>query len=120
MAGLAALDGQAFCISRVDVGLDATAVREAVLKVIEQKGISIMVISTDETTNKAVVYAGVPEKGDRCKQLEVSEWLMATLGPLKGRCGKGKGGLAQGQGTDASRVEEAMDVATKFASMKLR
>ncbi|WKA06121.1 hypothetical protein VitviT2T_024038 [Vitis vinifera] len=119
MADGAASDGKAFCISLVDVGLDTTAVREAVLKVIEQKGISVMVFSTDETTNKAVVYAGVPENGEKFKQLEVSEWLTAALGPLKGRCGKGKGGLAQGQGTDASLVKEAMDVATKFASMKL-
>ncbi|KAL6321461.1 hypothetical protein AAG906_016560 [Vitis piasezkii] len=113
MADGAASDGKAFCISLVDVGLDTTAVREAVLKVIEQKGISVMVFSTDETTNKAVVYAGVPENGEKFKQLEVSEWLTAALGPLKGRCGKGKGG------TDASLVKEAMDVATKFASMKL-
>ncbi|KAJ9708026.1 hypothetical protein PVL29_000201 [Vitis rotundifolia] len=120
MAQLAASDGKTFCISHVDVGLDTTAVREAVLKVIEQKGISVMVFSTDETTNKAVVYAGVPQKGDKAKQLEVSEWLTAALGPLKGRCGKGKGGLAQGQGTDASHVKEAMDVAENFASMKLR
>ncbi|KAJ9678391.1 hypothetical protein PVL29_020540 [Vitis rotundifolia] len=119
MADGAASDGKAFCISLVDVGLDTTAVREAVLKVIEQKGISVMVFSTDETTNKAVVYAGVPENEEKFKQLEVSEWLTAALGPLKGRCGKGKGGLAQGQGTDASLVKEAMDVATKFASMKL-
>ncbi|XP_034709623.1 alanine--tRNA ligase-like [Vitis riparia] len=119
MADGASSDGKAFCISLVDVGLDTTAVREAVLKVIEQKGISVMVFSTDETTNKAVVYAGVPENGEKFKQLEVSEWLTAALGPLKGRCGKGKGGLAQGQGTDASLLKEAMDVATKFASMKL-
>ena len=37
MAQLAASDGKTFCISHVDVGLDTTAVREAVLKVIEQK-----------------------------------------------------------------------------------
>ncbi|KAJ9678384.1 hypothetical protein PVL29_020533 [Vitis rotundifolia] len=70
MADGAASDGKAFCISLVDVGLDTTAVREAVLKVIEQKGISVTVFSTDETTNKAVVYAGVPENGEKFKQLE--------------------------------------------------
>lgn len=36
-AEVASSDGKAFCISHVDVGLDATAVREAVLKVIDQK-----------------------------------------------------------------------------------
>ncbi|KAK2642529.1 hypothetical protein Ddye_024292 [Dipteronia dyeriana] len=39
----------------------------------------------------------VPEKSDNSKQLDVSEWLTAALEPLKGRCGKGKGGLASGQ-----------------------
>ncbi|KAK9683990.1 hypothetical protein RND81_10G179400 [Saponaria officinalis] len=112
-------EGKSFCICRVDVGLDAAAVREAVQKVIQQKGISVMVLSVDETANKAVVYAGVPDKGNTWKGLEVSEWLTTALGPLKGRCGKGKGGLAQGQGTDASKVEEAVKLAMDFASIKL-
>ncbi|XP_030453528.1 alanine--tRNA ligase [Syzygium oleosum] len=119
-AEAAILGGKGFCISRVDVGLDAAAVREAVVKVLEQKGISTMVFSRDETTNKVVVCAGVPEKGGNAKQLEVSQWLEEALGPLKGRCGKGKGGLATGQGTDASHLDEAMNLADSFASMKLR
>ncbi|GAB4836137.1 hypothetical protein Ancab_001052 [Ancistrocladus abbreviatus] len=86
-------DGKGFCIACVDVGLDATAVREAVLKVIQQKvphhfgfpssvihfafnsniliamwmdeqGISAMIFNVDESTNKVVVYAGVPNKGN--------------------------------------------------------
>ncbi|GAB4839357.1 hypothetical protein Ancab_028883 [Ancistrocladus abbreviatus] len=74
-------NGKGFCISCVDVGLDATAVREAVLKAIQQKvphhfgfpsGVihfafnsNILIFNVDdETTNKAVVYAGVPDKGN--------------------------------------------------------
>ncbi|KAK7264134.1 hypothetical protein RJT34_31738 [Clitoria ternatea] len=117
-AEVAASNGKTFCISHVDVGLDVAAVREAVTKVMDQKGLSVMVFSTDGSTNKAVVCAGVPEKGDKGK-LDVSEWLSNALGPLNGRCGKGKGGLATGQGTDASHVNEAMDLAEKFASIKL-
>ncbi|RDX98422.1 Alanine--tRNA ligase, partial [Mucuna pruriens] len=117
-AELAASNGKPFCISHVDVGLDVAAVREAVTKVMDQKGLSVMVFSIDESTNKAVVCAGVPEKGDKGK-LDVSEWLSNALGPLKGKCGKGKGGLATGQGTEASHVNEAIDLAEKFASMKL-
>uniref|UniRef100_A0A0D3BME8 Alanine--tRNA ligase n=1 Tax=Brassica oleracea var. oleracea TaxID=109376 RepID=A0A0D3BME8_BRAOL len=112
-------DGKTFCIIQLDVGLDAAAVREAVSKVMEKKGMSIMVFSTDETTNKAVVCAGVPDKSDEFKQLDVTEWLTTALGPLKGRCGKGKSGLASGQGTDASQVKAALDLAASFASMKL-
>ena len=37
VAEAAAAEGKAFCVLRVDVGLDTNAVREAVLKVIEQK-----------------------------------------------------------------------------------
>ncbi|XP_022743094.1 alanine--tRNA ligase-like isoform X2 [Durio zibethinus] len=120
MAEVAASEGKTFCVSRIDVGLDAAALREAVSKVIQQKGIPVMVFSIDETINKAIVYAGVPLKSEQSKLLEVSEWLTNALGPLKGRCGRGKGGLATGQGTDASHVKEAMDLATSFASMKLR
>ncbi|KAG1327523.1 putative Alanine--tRNA ligase [Cocos nucifera] len=115
-AEAAASEGKAFCISRVDVGLDTTAVREAVLKVMDQKGLATMVFSTDETLNKAVVYAGVPKSKDG---LGVLEWLTAAMGPLQGKGGGGKNGIAQGQGSDASRVDEAMDVASKLASMKL-
>ncbi|ESQ30458.1 hypothetical protein EUTSA_v10011205mg [Eutrema salsugineum] len=115
----AASDGKMFCIVQLDVGLDAAAVREAVSKVMQKKGMSVMVFSTDESTNKAVVCAGVPEKSDQFKQLDVTEWLTTALGPLKGRCGKGKSGLATGQGTDASQVNAALDMAASFASMKL-
>lgn len=37
MAEAAAAEGKAFCVFRVDVGLDTNAIREAVLKVVEQK-----------------------------------------------------------------------------------
>ncbi|KAJ4882215.1 Alanine--tRNA ligase [Raphanus sativus] len=83
------------------------------------QGMSIMVFSTDETTNKEVVCEGVPDRSDKFKQLDVTEWLTTALGPLKGRCGKGKSGLASGQGTDASQVKAALDLAASFASMKL-
>ena len=62
---------------------------------VHEQGMPAMVFSADETTNKALVCAGVP--GDKGTQLEVSEWLTAAMGPLNGRCGKGKGGLASGQ-----------------------
>ncbi|WOL19049.1 alanine--tRNA ligase [Canna indica] len=112
-------EGKTFCIMQVDVGLDTAAVREAVLKVLELQGLAVMVFSTDETLNKAVVYAGVP-KNDSEKGQVVLEWLNEVMKPLKGKGGGGKNGIAQGQGSDASGLEEAMDVATKFASLKLQ
>ncbi|KAJ8500056.1 hypothetical protein OPV22_010608 [Ensete ventricosum] len=119
VAKAAASEGKAFCITQVDVGLDTAAVREAVLKVLELQGLAVMVFSTDETLNKAVVYAGVPSSGSKTG-LAVLEWLNEVMKPLKGKGGGGKNGIAQGQGSDASRLEEAMDVAAKFASLKLQ
>ncbi|XAR54282.1 Alanine--tRNA ligase [Bertholletia excelsa] len=116
MAESAASEGKAFCISRINVGIDTTALREAVVKVMEQKEMPVMVFSTDETASSALVCAGVPEK---FKQIKVLEWLVEALKPLKGKGGGGTGGLAQGQGSEVSCVEMAMDVAKSFAAMKL-
>ncbi|KAL6001807.1 hypothetical protein ACLOJK_041785 [Asimina triloba] len=118
IAEAAASEGKSFCIAHVDVGVDATAIREAALKVLEQKGIPVMVFSTDGALNKAVVCAGVPPEIEK-NGLAASKWLAAAVEPLKGK-GGGKAGLAQGQGSDASRVQEAIDVATRFASLQLR
>ncbi|KAL9164220.1 hypothetical protein ABFS82_06G091000 [Erythranthe guttata] len=111
-------NGKTFCISLVDVGADTTAIREAVVKVMEKKGMAVMVFSIDEKVNKAFVCAGVPEDG-KYGQLNVTEWLKKVLDLINGKGGGGKGGLAQGQGSDSSRVEAAMDVAESFAAMKL-
>ncbi|XP_027109818.1 alanine--tRNA ligase-like isoform X1 [Coffea arabica] len=111
--------GKTYCITHVNVGADTAAIREAVLKVTEQKGMAIMVISKDGTANKVVACAGVPEKIDQFKQLDAKEWLTAALVPLNGK-GGGKGRLAQGQGSEVSHVTEAMDIADSFAALKLK
>ncbi|XP_076954620.1 alanine--tRNA ligase-like [Bidens hawaiensis] len=118
-AEVALSEGKAFCISHVGVGSDTAAIREAVVKVMEQKGMAVMVFTTDEQSKKALVCAGVPEKSDKSNQLKVLEWLKAALKPLEGKGGGGKGGLAQGQGPDIEHVDEAIDVAKSFASLKL-
>ncbi|KAM3292962.1 hypothetical protein ACQJBY_036525 [Aegilops geniculata] len=111
-------EGKTFCVTHADVGLDTTAVREAVVKAMNRfKGLPIMVFSTDEASNKAVIYAGVPP--DAPNGFKVLDWLTPSIAPLKGKGGGGKNGLAQGQGSDASRVKEAMELATQIASMKL-
>ncbi|RZC57334.1 hypothetical protein C5167_004638, partial [Papaver somniferum] len=64
-------DGKAFCISLIGVGIDPAAAREAVPKVMEKKGLPIMVFSKDAVTNKALVYAGVPVNGEMSKGLDI-------------------------------------------------
>ena len=51
--------------------------------------------------------------------MKVLDWLTPSIAPLKGKGGGGKNGIAQGQGTEASQLKEAMEVATQIASMKL-
>jgi len=106
--------GQPFCVAHVDVGLDATALREAVTKCM--KHLPTMLFSADVASNKAVVYAGVPPEAP--SGLEVLGWLTASIAPLKGRGGGGKNGLAQGQGSDASQLKEAMELATQMAKLQ--
>ncbi|KAK3157808.1 hypothetical protein QOZ80_2AG0128380 [Eleusine coracana subsp. coracana] len=106
-----------YCVTQVHVGLDTTAVREAVLKVMDQKGLPIMLFSMDEASNKAVIYAGVPPNAPN--GFKVLDWLTPSIAPLKGRGGGGKNGIAQGQGSDASQLKEAMELANNIASMKL-
>ena len=85
--------GEPFCVACVDVGLDATALREAVIRCMNR--LPIMLFSTDVASNKAIVYAGVPQEAS--DGLEVLDWLTASITPLGGRGGGGKNGLAQGQ-----------------------
>ncbi|KAJ9551589.1 hypothetical protein OSB04_015634 [Centaurea solstitialis] len=99
-ADVAASEGKAFCVSRVAAGTDAAAIRQAVVKVMEEKGIAVMVFSTDENAKKALVYAGVPETSN---QLCVLEWLKVALEPIDGKGGRGKDRYAQGQGKVRSR-----------------
>ncbi|KAM0883979.1 hypothetical protein ACQ4PT_031289 [Festuca glaucescens] len=106
--------GQSFCVAHVDVGLDTVALREAVVKCMNR--VRIMLFSTDVASDKAVVYAGVPPEAPN--GLEVLDWLTRSIAPLKGRGGGGKNGLAQGQGNDASRLKEAMAIATQIALKK--
>ncbi|KFK23692.1 hypothetical protein AALP_AAs48168U000100, partial [Arabis alpina] len=115
-------EGKTFCVVKVDIGLDIVAVRAAVLQVMEKKGMSIMVLSADETTNKVDVCAGVPEKSDQFRKLDVIEWFNTAMAPINGK-GKGKDkdkdGRVSGQGMDASQLDAAFDLAVSFASLKL-
>ncbi|CAK9166000.1 unnamed protein product [Ilex paraguariensis] len=114
MAEIAASDGKAFCISHVHVGSDTAAIREAVVKIMEQKVISSFLRGWQLWFSARM-------------KLQTRHWsvlgyqrkvIREALKPVKGKGGGGKGGLAQGQGTDISHVEEAMDVATLFAAMQ--
>ncbi|KAH7372887.1 hypothetical protein KP509_17G026800 [Ceratopteris richardii] len=111
-----ALNGKEFCILRIDVGLDTNAIREAITRVLSsQKGLAVMMFSVDKESNKVLVYAGVPET-IASKGLILKDWLWKALGPINGKGGGGKGGLAQGQGSNGAGLEAAMDIAERYAA----
>lgn len=64
------------------------------------QGLPIMLFSTDEASNKAVIYAGVPPNAP--SGFKVLDWLTPSIAPLKGRGGGGKNGVAQGQVSEQS------------------
>lgn len=114
-----ALNGDSYCVLRIDVGLDTNAIREAITKVLEkQKDLAVMMFSVDKDTNKVLVYAGVSDALAK-RGLVLMDWLRKALEPINGKGGGGKGGLAQGQGSNAAGVEDAMEVARHFASLQL-
>lgn len=109
-------NGKQFCVLRIDVGLDTNAIREAITRVLNlQKDLAVMMFSVDKESNKVLVYAGVPEAIAK-RGLVLKDWLWKALQPINGKGGGGKGGLAQGQGSNGAGVEVAMDIADKFAS----
>lgn len=119
LADAAVASGKTFVVARIDVGVDATAVREAVVAVLDkQKDIAVMIVSVSEAKKEALVYAGVPDSLTK-RGFAVVEWLKKTLEPINGKGGGGKGGLAQGRGSNLEGLEKALDVATLYAEAKL-
>ncbi|MCO5599198.1 hypothetical protein L7F22_053298 [Adiantum nelumboides] len=116
MAEQSVSNHQQFCILQIAVGLDTNAIREAITRVMNsQKDLAVMIFSVDEVTNKALVYAGVPDT-IASRGLVLKEWLSKALQPINGKGGGGKGGLAQGQGSNGAGIEAAMDAAKKYAA----
>ncbi|KAJ7564423.1 hypothetical protein O6H91_02G016900 [Diphasiastrum complanatum] len=115
-----ASDGEACCILRIDVGLDTNAIREAVTSVMDRhKDLAVMLFSVDDVSNKVLVYAGVPETVSK-RGIVLLEWLRKTLTPINGKGGGGKNGLAQGQGSNAEGVDDAIKLAHAYINEKLR
>ncbi|CAN1122855.1 Alanine--tRNA ligase [Linum perenne] len=121
-AQTAASQGKKFCVARINLGTDTTAVLEATKKVLKLKLVSIMVFSIDDTKNYSMVCAALLNSDPST----LEGWLKSALVPLKPR-GKNSTWLefytccfAIGRGNDASKLDEAMEMASKFAELKLK
>ncbi|KAL5231058.1 hypothetical protein ABZP36_029834 [Zizania latifolia] len=74
---------------------DDAATFSGIIRALREKDLPFMLFSTDEVTNKAVIYAGMPPSA--ANSFKVLDWLTPSIAPLKGKGGGGKNGIAQGQ-----------------------
>ena len=74
-----------------------------------------MLISCDEETSKVTVSSQVPKKS--LDKINAKAWVGEIQELIKGK-GGGKDVNAMASGNDISRVDEAVELAVKFAEMK--
>jgi alanyl-tRNA synthetase len=114
----AAENGGKYCVLRVNVGLDAKALGEAVTQAQKaHAGVPLMLLSTDEAKDKLMVYAGC-EKASVKDGFDAGKWAKDTLAACGGK-GGGKPTSATGQAPGAGNLDTAMEAANAFAKLNL-
>lgn len=77
---------------------------------------SIMIFSVDQINGKLLCLSSVPDS--KKGSLKANEWI-GEISELLGGKGGGKDALAQATGTNPSNLTQCIDLATKFANLKL-
>ena len=80
-----------------------------------QPEVPIMLISSDSDAGRVQVSCQVPKS--QLSKIDAKSWVSQTSDLIKGK-GGGKDVNAMASGTDTSRVEEAIEMAEKFAQLK--
>jgi alanyl-tRNA synthetase len=91
---------------------DPAALKDAAAVAFKQ-GVACALFSKDPVKGKAMCYVSVPTD----VAVDVKGWLDACCGPIGGKGGGGKGGVAQGQGPDVDGLPAAVDAAKAFAGL---
>ena len=91
---------------------DPAALKDAAAVAFKQ-GVACALFSKDPVKGKAMCYVSVPAD----VAVDVKGWLDACCGPIGGKGGGGKGGVAQGQGPDVDGLPAAVDAAKAFAGL---
>ena len=114
----AAESGNKFCVLRVNVGLDAKALAEALAQAQKaQADIPLMLLSTDDVKDKLMVYSGC-DKGSVKDSFDAGKWAKDALTACGGK-GGGKPTSATGQAPGAGNLDTALEAANAFAAMNL-
>ncbi len=104
--------GAKYFVATLADGTDAGAMKEAAA-VAFAEGIACTLLANCK--GKEFVYCSVPPDVG----IDVKGWLAASCGPLGGKGGGGKGGLAQGQGPNVDAVPDAVAAAEAFAKLAI-
>lgn len=115
---IAILPNVPYLVARLEAGASAKAL-DAALK--EFKSLSpqtsAMLFSVDQETSKILCLAQVP-KDAVSKGLKANEWVQEVSGIMGGK-GGGRDVSAQATGDQGGAIDQALDLAMKFAQLKL-
>ena len=104
--------GAKYFVSTLADGTDANALREAATFAFKE-GIACTLLAN--VKGKEFIYVSVPPE----VSIDVKGWLSAVCGPLGGKGGGGKNGVAQGQGPNVDAVPDAIAAAEEFAKLAI-
>lgn len=104
--------GGKYFVATLSDGTDANALREAATHAFAE-GIACTLLSN--VNGKEFIYVSVPP----AVGIDVKGWLGAVCGPLGGKGGGGKNGVAQGQGPNVDAVPDAVAAAEAFAKLAI-
>jgi len=117
IADSAATSGEDIIVSMIELGGDRGALEQAVKTIRDTcPRAAVMLFSPDET-GKVSIMSSVPEESIK-KGLNAGEWLREAAGLMGGK-GGGRPDAAQGAGSDASKLKEAIAAARLTANRKL-
>jgi alanyl-tRNA synthetase len=104
-------------ITTIEAGSDREALNAAVNKIREVRPRhGLLLISPDEAEGKLTIIAAVPDAMQK-RGLKAGDWVKEAAAACGGR-GGGRPDMAQGGGTDLTKIKEALNAARAYAMSK--
>ena len=103
--------GETVFVMRLGDGADPGALKDAAAVAFKQD-VACALFSADTVKGKAMCYVSAPPSATPA--IDVKKWLDACCGPIEGKGGGGKGGVAQGQGNKVEGLDDAIAAAAAF------
>ncbi|KAJ1965720.1 Alanine--tRNA ligase, partial [Dimargaris xerosporica] len=111
-------EDQAYIVCQLDVQGNAKALSNAIQHVKSLKSKAAYLISPDTKNGRVAHQCVVPKALVTKHGFKAIDWANAVKAVVGGKCG-GKDEMAQGSGTEVTKVEEACQVADQWAKSTL-